>query len=360
MSDNSVHLVEQVKTALIEGRKLNILGHGTKQFMGRVSSGDDLCVADHTGIVDYQAKELVITARAGTRVSEIQAVLAEQNQTLTFDPPTYADCASIGGTLACHLSGPGRPWLGSVRDMVLGTRLINGRAEHLRFGGQVIKNVAGYDASRLQAGAMGTLGIITEISLKVLPKPAASVSLVQEMHAKDAIRLMNELSGQAKPLTAACWLDNKLYLRLSGAKSAVDGTVQKWPGEVLENASRFWSDLLEHELAFFQSPTQVENKLWRFSIKSSAEHFLPDSPWLIDWGGSQRWLTQDATHEITKSEIETAARSSGGQVCLFRGGDRTSDVMPTQSSAMKNIMCRVKKSFDPTGLFNPGRLYSWM
>ena len=147
---------------------------------------------------------------------------------------------------------------------------------------------------------------------------------------------------------------------MSGAKSAVDGTLQKWPGKVLENAHLFWQNLREHKLAFFQSPTQAENKLWRFSIKSSADHFLYDSPWLIDWGGSQRWLTQDATHDLTKSDIEMDARSRGGQVCLFRGGDRTSEVMPTQDSAMKNIMCRVKKSFDPSGLFNPGRLYSWM
>lgn len=357
MSDISQLLIEQVKSARADKSPLNIVGGGSKQFMGRAATGTDICIAGHSGIVSYQPEELVITARAGTTVSEVQAVLAEHDQTLSFDPPTFGGLATIGGTLACHLSGPGRPWLGSVRDMVLGTRLINGKAEYLRFGGQVIKNVAGYDVARLQAGAMGTLGIISEISFKVMPKSAASVSLVQELEVTEAIRVMNELSAQAKPLTAACWLNNKLYVRLAGAKSAVDGTVSQWSGDVLDNADQFWQDLREQDLPFFSNAKE----LWRFSIKSSSEHFMPEENCLIDWGGAQRWLSMgNADNHLSKTQLEIIAEKSGGQVGLFRGGDRSGDVLHTQPEAMKRMYQNLKDSFDPDGLFNPGRLYSWM
>ena len=234
----------------------------------------------------------------------------------------------------------------------MGVRLINGRAEQLRFGGQVMKNVAGYDVSRMQAGAMGTLGIISEVSLKVMPKPVATVTLRIDMDAPQAIIEMNRLAGQAKPLTGACWLDGHLYLRLAGAASAVDSTVAQWPGTVLEDGDAFWQGLREQQLAYFAG----EAPLWRFSLKSSAAHFLPEAPWLLDWGGSQRWLRGN----FARQELEALAESAGGQVSGYRGGHRQQEVFHTQPYVLQQLHLRLKAAFDPAGIFNPGRLYSWM
>ncbi len=352
MPDVSQQLIEQVKAAGADGKKLNICGLGSKQFMGRDASGETLSVCRHSGIVSYQPVELVVTVRAGTALSEIESALEEQGQMLSFEPPSFGSGSSIGGTLAANQSGPSRPWSGSVRDMVLGTQLINGSGEHLRFGGQVMKNVAGYDVSRLQAGAMGTLGVITEISFKVLPRPAASITLIHDMAAEEAIHTMNRLSGQAKPLSAACWIAGKLYLRLSGAQAAVEGTAEQWGGQVMEEPGIFWRRLRDHQLDYFSGC----EPLWRFSLKPSAEHLKPDANWLLDWGGAQRWLRGD----FEKFELEQLAGDAKGQVGLFRGGARNGEVFHSQPKAMQAIHRRVKDALDPQGLFNPGRLYSWM
>lgn len=352
MSDISRELVRQIQAARANGGKLNIVGRSSKAFMGRETTGEPISVAEHCGIVSYQPVELVMTARAGTSLAEIDAALDENNQMLSFEPPTFGGQASIGGTLACNLSGPSRPWSGSVRDMVLGIKLINGQAEQLAFGGQVMKNVAGYDVSRMQAGAMGTLGLITEISLKVMPKPAAVLTLVQPMDAEQAVATMNELAGKAKPLTAACWLENTLYLRLSGAASTVNGTAEQWPGDVLEAGHDFWAALREQQLEFFDT----DSPLWRFSVRASAEHFLPEADWLLDWGGAQRWLRG----EFDRQDLEAAAEKAAGQVGLYSGGDRSGEVFHRQAPALQTIHRRLKSAFDPDGVFNPGRLYSWM
>ena len=352
MSDISHELIERVRQASADGTKLKIIGGGSKDFMGRQSEGELLSLAEHSGIVSYEPIELVLTARAGTPLVDINAALAEHNQRLAFEPPLFDGQATLGGTLACHLSGPGRPWNGSIRDHVLGVRLINGRAEALRFGGQVMKNVAGYDASRMQAGAMGTLGVISEVSLKVMPKPAATITLKQEMNATQAIEEMNRLAGQSKPLTAACWFDNHLYLRLAGACSAVESTVNQWQGEVLEDGDTLWTQLREQQSEYFSG----EAPLWRFSVNSNAGHLLPEESWQLDWGGSQRWLRGD----FAAKELEALAENAGGQVSLYRGGDRLQDVFHTQPQALRQLHQRLKHAFDPNGIFNPGRLYSWM
>ncbi|MDX1634011.1 MAG: glycolate oxidase subunit GlcE [Marinobacter sp.] len=352
MADIAKRLEEQILSARDEKRSLKIVGGGSKQFMGRPVEADELSVAEHSGIVEYQPVELVMTARAGTPLAELEAALAENNQMLSFEPPRFTDKATIGGTLACNQSGPGRPWTGSVRDQVLGIRLINGQGEHLRFGGQVMKNVAGYDVSRLQAGAMGTLGVITEISLKVLPRPAATTTLVRELPLDEAIHMMNNRAAEPKPLTGACWLDGKLYLRLAGARSAVDATASQWQGEPLEDADRFWAQLRDHSSDFFAG----DRPLWRFSVNPTAPNPDLDGDWLVDWGGAQRWYRGEAQ----LSDMETLAAHAGGQVSLFRGGDRSGEVMHHQPAALKTIQQRLKRSFDPEGIFNPGRLYTWM
>lgn len=355
MADQIQQLQEQVRQARQNGNKLNIVGGGSKAFMGREPSAEaeTLSLAGHTGIVEYHPVELVLTVRAGTPLKDIEEALAAEGQCLHFEPPRFSDASTIGGTLACNLSGPARPWTGSVRDQVLGIRLLNGKGEHLRFGGQVMKNVAGYDVSRLQAGAMGTLGVITEISLKVMPKPAASVTLVQDMAMDEVIDYMNRRTGEPKPITGACWVDGKVYLRLSGARSAVEATADKWSGDVFDDGDRFWQQIRDMQHGFF---SDAETPLWRFSVGSTAPTEDLPGPWLMDWVGGQRWYRGDAP----LADMEKLAWSAGGQVSLFRGGDRRGEVMQSPPEALKTIQRRVKNSFDPDGLFNPGRLYSWL
>ena len=354
MADVSESLRKQILNARKKEQKLNIVGGGTKAFMGRPADrhADTLELSKHTGIVEYHPVELIMTVRAGTTIKDIEAALAEEGQCLHFEPPRFGDASTLGGTLACNLSGPARPWSGSVRDQVLGVRLFNGKAEHLRFGGQVMKNVAGYDTSRLQAGAMGTLGAITEISLKVMPKPAMTLTLVEDMALSDVIKYMNQRAGEPKPITGAAWVDGKVYLRLSGATSAVEATAEKWSGEVMEQGHAFWQQLQHMQHDFFAG----DEPLWRFSIGSTAANPDLDGPWLIDWAGSQRWYRGEAD----SARLESMAQRAGGQVSLFRGGDRTDEVMHPQPQALQTIQKRLKESFDPDGLFNPWRLYSWL
>lgn len=353
MSDIARELIDQVNAARAAKRTLEILGGGSKRFMGRESRADEtLNLGAHRGIVSYHPVELVLTARAGTPLTEIESALAEHEQMLAFEPPQFDGNATLGGTLACNQSGPARPWRGSVRDAVLGLRLINGHGQHLRFGGQVMKNVAGYDVARTQAGAFGTLGAITEISLKVLPKPAVNRTLVLEMPAQQAIEHMNRLAGQPKPLSAACWHRGRLYLRLSGAASAVEATARQWGGESLEDRSAFWASIREQQFGYFTG----DAPLWRFSIKSSAPHWRDDGDWLIDWGGSQRWLRGD--HEF--AQLETEAANAGGQVGLYRHGNRSGEVFAKQPAAMQTLYRNLKTAFDPDRIFNPGRLYGWL
>ncbi|HLV77977.1 MAG TPA: glycolate oxidase subunit GlcE [Marinobacter sp.] len=355
MADQSQQLREQVLEAGSSGQQLNIVGGGTKAFMGRKAGAGagTLSMAGHTGVVEYHPVELVLTVRAGTTLREIELVLAEHGQCLHFEPPHPGEAATIGGTLACNLSGPARPWAGSVRDQVLGIRLLNGKGEHLRFGGQVMKNVAGYDVARLQAGAMGTLGVITEISLKVMPKPAASATLVRTLSMAEAVEYMNRRAGEPKPLTGACWVDGKVYLRLAGARTAVEATAAQWGGDLLPDGDGFWRQIQDMQHGFFNHP---EAPLWRFSVSSTATLPELEGPWMIDWAGSQRWYCGPAA----LSDLEPLARRAGGQVSLFRGGDRTAEVMQGPPEALKAIQRRIKHSFDPGGIFNPGRLYSWL
>lgn len=354
MADLNSALLEQVSSAIDAGKKLNILGGGSKSFMGRapLAGADTIDVSGHTGIVSYEPIELVMTARAGTPITELVAALDEHNQMLAFEPPVFTARSTLGGTLATNQSGSGRPWWGSVRDHVLGVRLINGKAEHLRFGGQVMKNVAGYDVSRLQAGAFGGLGLITEISLKVLPKPAMQRTLTLECSQADALKLMNERAGQPKPITAAMWHNGVLYTRLAGAASAVEAAAKLFGGDTLDGAESFWQGVADQRHSFFAN----EEQLWRFSINSKSDAFDLSGQPLIDWGGAQRWYSG----EYDWQKMVALANSAGGQVSLYRGGERSNEVMHPQSKSVKLLQQRLKASFDPAGTFNPGRVYSWL
>lgn len=352
-ADHLEALLEAVQTARAANTPLRIFGGDTKrESLGRIIEATPLSVAPHTGVTNYEPTELVLTARAGTPLVELQAVTAAQGQTLAFEPALFHGSATLGGALACNLSGPARPWAGSIRDHVLGVSLINGRGEHLSFGGRVMKNVAGYDVSRAQAGALGTLGIITEVSLKVMPLPEATATLRYECTAESAITLMNQRAGEPKPLTGACWYNGQLFLRLSGAASAVANTVAVWGGEQLDAAAAPWAALREGTLPFFAG----NEPLWRLSVSPAAPVYEPGQPTLMDWGGAQRWLRG----AFTLCQLQTFARTAGGHATLYRGGNRQSDVRATPTAVEQRLHQRLKHAFDPEGILNPGRLYSWL
>nr|VFJ59778.1 MAG: glycolate oxidase FAD binding subunit [Candidatus Kentron sp. FW] len=342
-----------------------IIGGGTKHFLGRKGTGAPLPVADHRGIIHYEPKELVITARCGTKLDELESVLAERGQMLPFEPPHFGLGATLGGAIATGLSGPRRPYTGAARDFVMGVRLLNGRGEILRFGGEVMKNVAGYDVSRLMVGAMGTLGILLDVSLKVIPVPAEEITLVREQTPAEAITLMNIWAAQPLPLSGTCFDGKRLYVRLSGTPGAIRPARERLGGELLEATDRsddgFWNQVREQRHIFFPPITALQSSepLWRLSVPPATPPILITGKWFMEWGGGQRWLRMDLSNrELPAREIRKSVSIVGGHATLFRGGDRNSAVFHPLASTLTELHRRVKQAFDPHGLFNPGRLYS--
>ncbi|NTV96486.1 MAG: glycolate oxidase subunit GlcE [Thiobacillus sp.] len=348
--DLKAQIAEQVREAAAEGTPLNIVGGASKAWYGRTVAGESLDIAGHAGIVDYEPRELVIRARAGTPLAEIVAALAESGQHLPFDPPAFGAGATLGGTIACNLSGPSRPYAGAARDHVLGARIVNGRGEVLEFGGQVMKNVAGYDLSRLMAGALGSLGVLLDVSLKVLPIPESHVTLVKDCNPRDALAAMNGWAGKPIPLSATCFDGNRMIVRLSGTETAVQHAAQRLGGDAMPDGDRFWADLREHRHAYFAG----DMPLWRLSLPTTTPPIDLPGKWLIEWGGGQRWLHG----EVDPVHIRAAAQAAGGHATLFRGGDRNGSVFNPLPPAMLALHRRLKRSFDPAGILNPGRLYA--
>ena len=343
---------EQVRDAARERRPLRICGGGSKDWYGQTVQGDPLDTRAYSGIVDYEPTELVISARCGTPLREIEAALAQQRQMLAFEPPHFGPDATLGGTIAAGLSGPRRASSGALRDFVLGARLLDGKGEVLTFGGQVMKNVAGYDVARLLAGSLGTLGLLLEVSVKVLPLPVAETTLRFSLAQPDAIRMLNEWAGKPLPLSASCWLDGVLALRLSGARAAVDDAVRSLGGEVMPDCARFWADVREQRHAFFAG----DMPLWRLSLPSTAGAVALGSAQLIEWGGAQRWLRAPGDADSAR-RIRSAAAAAGGHATLFRGGDKSVGVFQPLAPAIARIHARLKAGFDPANIFNPGRMY---
>ena len=346
---------ERIATATANKSPLRIKGNGTKDWYGQSLQGEVLDTTAYSGIIAYDPTELVITARAGTSLREIGKALSEKNQMLAFEPPRFDGLATIGGIVASGLSGPRRQAVGAVRDFVLGAVLMDGKADVLHFGGQVMKNVAGYDVSRLLTGSMGTLGLILEVSIKVLPRPVAQQSLQFAMTQEQALHQLNVWGGQPLPLSASCWHNGLLAIRLSGAQAAVDAAIKKMGGDALPEPEKFWDRLREQEHAFFDGVMQVkEHGLWRLSVPSVAPVLNLQGEQCIEWGGAQRWLKTTAR----ASAVRAAAEQAGGHATLFKGGDKSVGVFHPLQPAVERIHRNLKNAFDPAGIFNPGRMFN--
>jgi len=376
-------LVDQIQTARAAKASLDIRGGGTKAFYGEGRQGEPLDVTPLAGISSYEPSELVVTVRAGTPLAELEAVLAEQGQWLPFEPPHFGDGGTnqstvppaggtnqstvppaggtVGGMVAAGLAGPARASAGGVRDYVLGATLINGRAEVLSFGGQVMKNVAGYDVSRLLAGSMGVLGVIAEVSLKVLPLPVATATLRFELDQAAALLKLNQWGGQPLPLSASAWWDGMLVLRLAGARAAVDAACATLGGEAIDPAlaAGFWQGLRDQRDEFFVGALKAVQggaTLWRLSVPQTAPPLALSGEQLIEWGGAQRWLCTSTP----AAQLREAAAAVGGHAVLFRGADKSAGVFAPLAPAQERIQRQLKAAFDPEGVFNRGRLYPWL
>ena len=340
----------QVSRAAADRTPLAIHGGNSKAFYGGPIIGDALDIRPYTGIIDYEPKELVLTVRAGTTLTEVEAALSSAQQMLPFEPPQFTAGATIGGTVATGLSGPRRPYTGAVRDFVLGTRIINGKGEDLRFGGRVIKNVAGYDVSRLMTGAMGTLGVLLDISFKVLPIPTAEITLRFEFDEATAIQRFNEWAGKPLPISATSWHEGVAMLRLSGAAAGVKAARQKLGGELVADdvGFAFWRSLRDQRAAFFQST----EPLLRLSVPPTTTPLTLTTPQWIEWGGAVRWLCG----EVDMTTLREKMASVGGHVTLFRHGNKADGVFNPLQPVLAKIHRDLKLAFDPENILNRGRM----
>lgn len=361
--DAALHTcIEHLRDSAAERRPLRIVGGDSKHFYGQALHGELLSTRDLQGIVSYEPSELVVTVRAGTRLVELEATLAEKGQGLAFEPPHFGPDATVGGMVSAGLSGPARASVGGVRDYVLGAHLLNGRAELLQFGGQVMKNVAGYDVSRLLVGAMGTLGLITQVSLKVLPRAPAQATVCFEMEQAQALRQLHLWGGQPLPLNASNWVCDGgrplLFVRWSGAVAAVEAACRQLGGERLDNArvAADWRASAELTLPFFTEPPRPDACLWRLSVPQTTPVLDLPEPVLVEWQGAVRWLWAPADRALALREL---ARQHGGHATLFkaaRPADKAVGVFTPTDPVRQRIQQAMKREFDPLGLFNPGRL----
>ena len=387
MQDTLQHFTDRILHASQTGQPLRLRGGGTKDFLGQSLQGEVLDTSPYSGILSYEPSELVITVRCGTPLAEVEAALAQKGQCFAFEPPHFGPGATIGGMLAAGLSGPARASVGTVRDFVLGARVINGKGEHLTFGGQVMKNVAGYDVSRLLAGSWGQLGLITEVSLKVLPVAPGEATLVcAGVSQAQALTLINQWGGQPLPLNASAWVHDTtaspaqdfFFVRLRGAVAAVEAAVTKMSAEVqalgahvtrmdASEGQADWKASGEQTLEFFTAPSE-QDCLWRLSVPQTAPELevrvngAPCAQY-IEWHGAQRWLWAPAS---AATQVRETAVKAGGHATLFRTSaasqqtlgdvDKQAGVYTPLNAVQQRIQNELKKQFDPAGIFNPGRI----
>ena len=371
--DDSERLIAAVGDAIAADAPLAICGRGSKAFLSGDSAGAMLAIGDHSGVIDYRHDELVLTARSGTPLVELRRVLAAQRQMMAFDPPTFAGDGSLGGAVATGFSGPGRPWYGALRDAILGVTIVNGLGERLRFGGSVMKNVAGYDVSRLMAGAFGTLGVLLDISVKVLPLPQAESTRVFELDRDAALARVIGWARTPLPLSATCHANGQLHVRLSGSDKGVRAAAAQIGGEDLPYATEFWESLRDQTHPFFaarpfggakasldapapEARFPLDARPWRLALPSAAAYPQIAGEWLTEWGGAQRWLATDAP----LAAVDAAARRLGGRATAFGpvpDGLQPFVSQPFEEGALKYYR-RLKHAFDPHAILNRGRLFA--
>jgi len=359
-NDDSQALLERVNDACRQKSPLHIVGGDSKRHLGEPvpeSRSDTLSTLQHSGIISYEPKELVVTVRAGTPMIDLVSTLSSEGQMLPFEPPVYHN-STIGGVLACGLSGARRPFTGSARDYVLGMRIINGLGQRLSFGGEVMKNVAGYDVSRLQVGAWGTLGLLLDSSMKVLPKPELELTLRQDW-APNNCAAFAPLLRRPIPLSGAMLIDGDSYLRLSGSESAVRAAAAELGGEQLDDAASLWSSVAEQTHEFFNNDVggpATGKSLWRISVADHVPEIALKGSWLYDWAGAQRWLlTDEKAHAVFSATAEVA-----GHATRYRLADTSTQTTPSfqpVSGPLRRLQTRVRNSFDPDRLFNRGRFH---
>jgi glycolate oxidase FAD binding subunit len=352
-------LIDQVDRARAQHSPVDIRGGGTKVFYGGAPTGEPLDVTGLAGISSYEPTELVVTVRAGTPLADLEAALEEHGQYLPFEPPRFSGGGTVGGMVAAGLSGPARANVGAVRDHVLGVTLLNGRGEVLTFGGQVAKNVAGYDVSRLLVGSLGILGVICEVSLKVLPTARATATLCFDWDERQALEQFKLWASQPLPLNASAWHEGRLHVRLAGAQAAVTAACGKLGGTAVapDAASAWWLGVRDQSQDFFSlSDAELARGdcLWRLSVPATTPPIQLPGAQFIEWHGAERWWRTSAAAR----EVRAAAARAGGHAALIRGADKSSGAFAPLSEALMRIHRRLKQAFDPALVFNPGRLYA--
>ena len=367
---------EQILHAAKNKTPLSIEGGATKSWYGNANTYTKLDTRTYSGILEYQPEELVITACAGTPLKEIEAALKEKNQVLAFEPPHFGEHATFGGAIAAGLAGPGRISVGNFRDFVLGTRILDGKGQDLSFGGQVMKNVAGYDVSRLMPGSMGTLALLLEASVKVLPRPAATATLRCHISQEKALRTLNEWAGQPLPLSASCWIGNgagegQLTIRLAGAAAAIKAAIPLMSSLVNasevdpQSAEVFWNDLREHKLPSFEN-IAADQTLYRLALPAACGPLIisgASNEIVLEWHGQQRWI-KAAGDEATFTLIKKLATSHGGHATRFKQGMNVNPAFQrftvlgeqAHSKALELVQERLRSAFDPAGVFATNRL----
>lgn len=347
MGDLAQDISEQVRAAYSDRAPLAIRAGGSKAFFG-TPEGGALAVSAHRGIVDYEPSELVLTARTGTALIEIEQLLAEHGQMLACEPPHFGVGATLGGTVACGLSGPRRPYSGALRDFVLGARIVNGRGEILQFGGRVMKNVAGFDASRLMVGAQGTLGVLLDVSLKVLPSPESELTLRSNCSEAEAIARCCKLAGQSLAVSATAWLAGELSIRLSGSAAALENARALIGGDPLAEPKAFWDRLREQTLPWFERAP--DESLWRLSLPPATPALNLPGRTCLEWGGAQRWLASP----LPAAQVFAVAKLAGGHATLFRSPEVPPPTRIQLPAGIAALQSRIRQAFDPAGIFNRG------
>ncbi len=367
MSHSFIQDTQEIIRNTIESKGLlRITGSGTKDWFGAELKGSALSTKGYQGIVNYQPDELVITVKSGTSIKEVELALDEKNQQFAFDPPYFGENATIGGMVCSGLAGPGRVSAGSLRDFVLGAKIMDGQGQVMNFGGTVMKNVAGYDVSRLMPGSLGTLALLLDVSIKVLPKPVATATLRLEIDQDKALHTMNLLASQPWPINASSWQGEQngvLHIRLSGAKAAVESATSSFKKnfgmQLLESeeAKKFWSALKEQQSDWFKSSNDEASPLWRFAVAPTSKPLELTGSTLIEWHGGQRWWQG----KLDAATAKSIAAKAHGHASIFRSNEKDLAMLSSLNDnpltkALVPVQDRLKKAFDPHGIFATGRL----